>query len=71
MLWRNQRIMSDWLGKELDKRFANIDINDEKAWKKKKFIVDLALKQYIAGAKEEGKIVTGLDSEFRQSAITQ
>lgn len=77
--WENGRIMDSYVGKVLDERFAKEQTvsNGAPGQKKqrKRVIIDLALEAYRSQQvnTEKGQIQpsTGIDEEFRRSAITQ
>lgn len=78
-LWRNDRIMKDYIGKVLDERFATKEANLLPRKDRKRTIMDLALDSYLSGeaeADENGQRPKNaakpqLDQEFRAGAITQ
>lgn len=79
--WRNGRIMRSYIGKVLDQRFmkeaqsANGLANESVGGKKqrKRAILDLALEGYKAQQEvgSQFKASAGMDSEFREAAISQ
>lgn len=71
---RNKKTMETFLETELEKRFTSLDLTGDlnsPEWKKKKTVIDLALKEYIKEARAEGKNITKLDDEFKKNAISQ
>ena len=77
--WRNGRIMSGYIDKVLEQRYAkdksasNGAIVQKK--QRKRVIIDLALEAYRSQQADSGHVQsksgTGIDEEFKQAAITQ
>jgi cytochrome P450 len=63
--WRNSRIMDQYIGKELDKRYEDWKSNEPTA--RAKSVMDIA----IAGYMSERKAVERLDAEFKAWATAQ
>lgn len=71
---RNIKTMRGFLETELEKRLSTFDFTLElkgPEYKKKKSVVDLALREYLKEARAEGRVITKLDEEFKENAITQ
>jgi cytochrome P450 len=70
--WNNGRIMTDYIGKVLEDRFA--DQKSEQPGEKKprkRTMIDLALESYRSQTTASPVKVEGLDPDFKKHAITQ
>ena len=69
---RNSAVIDRYLGRELDRRFAEISKGSDSNWRGS--IVDKALVTYnteIKGMQKDNKQMKTMDASFRQSAIDQ
>jgi len=74
MMRRNVKTMRGFLAAELEKRLTTFDFTLESKgaeYRKKKSVIDLALQEYLKEARAEGRVITKLDEEFKENAITQ
>jgi cytochrome P450 len=74
--WRNDRIMTQYIGKVLDERFASKNGASIERAKRSRTIMDLALDSYLTGEGQDEKkagdgVAPQLDEAFKQGAITQ
>ena len=70
--WRNGRIMTDYIGKVLEDRFASQknEQSDEKK-PRKRTMIDLALESYRSQTTASAVEAEGLDPDFKKHATTQ
>lgn len=76
--WRNARIMTDYLGRVLEERFAKQNESAKgvglQKKERKRVVVDLALQEYEnlqAEEKSASARTSGIDESFKKAAITQ
>ena len=70
--WRNGRIMTDYIGKVLEDRFASQKSEQSEEKKpRKRTMIDLALESYRSQTAASAVEVEGLDPDFKKHATTQ